>query len=612
MKQALAPADQGSNTDFAEGEGSRCRSNADGAESFAKALAATRKLPAAERDLLIEARRNLQPDCSGASNGMSVAAEAASRVQSRDGKSFATYLQGAAAFYDGDFEGASAHFATLRKAKHQWLREAAHYMLARVEVNRAQIGVFDEYGTWIGPESADQQVIDRAEQALNSYVRAYPRGLYTRSARGLLRRVYWLGGRTDKLVAQYVEALSDRPGGGLAGHALLAEEIDSKLLTAPSAVQAIDPLLRAVALLKNMRDCPPSSEDPGCEGKALAADLASEEAYFKQDPDLLRFLMASHAFYVRNEPGEVLRLIPPEEPAGTGFTYLRFSRQMLRQMALEALGRATTDQWLSVLPGASRMWQRPAFELALALHFERTNAVAKIFDRGSPIGTPLLRETLLVHAAGPDLLRARARSADGAAHERELALYILLYKEISRGLYSDFLADLALLPTDAPATANPYELINSPERPPLGIFTAEPNSQAFACPSLGQTARRLADNPVDARGRLCVAEFVRTNWLDDNFIDFRPPADELGGAPSDFPGSPYSRLEVYKSIIADPKAPAADKAYALYRAVRCYAPARHNGCGGEDVPVAQRKAWFQRLKRDFPSSQWAKELQYYW
>jgi hypothetical protein len=30
------------------------------------------------------------------------------------------------------------------------------------------------------------------------------------------------------------------------------------------------------------------------------------------------------------------------------------------------------------------------------------------------------------------------------------------------------------------------------------------------------------------------------------------------------------------------------------------------------VPVAQRKAWFLRLKREYPSSRWAQELKYYW
>ena len=53
-------------------------------------------------------------------------------------------------------------------------------------------------------------------------------------------------------------------------------------------------------------------------------------------------------------------------------------------------------------------------------------------------------------------------------------------------------------------------------------------------------------------------------------------------------------------------------AYALYRAVNCYAPSGNNQCGGADVPQEQRRAWFQQLKRDYAGSQWAQKLRYYW
>lgn len=65
-------------------------------------------------------------------------------------------------------------------------------------------------------------------------------------------------------------------------------------------------------------------------------------------------------------------------------------------------------------------------------------------------------------------------------------------------------------------------------------------------------------------------------------------------------------------MIADPKAGAEDKAYALFRAVNCYGPSGNNNCGGTEVPIEQRKAWFQRLKKDYPASSWAKALRYYW
>lgn len=44
----------------------------------------------------------------------------------------------------------------------------------------------------------------------------------------------------------------------------------------------------------------------------------------------------------------------------------------------------------------------------------------------------------------------------------------------------------------------------------------------------------------------------------------------------------------------------------------CYSPSASNSCGGDGVDVAQRKVWFDRLKRDYPQSPWAKKLRYYW
>ena len=64
-------------------------------------------------------------------------------------------------------------------------------------------------------------------------------------------------------------------------------------------------------------------------------------------------------------------------------------------------------------------------------------------------------------------------------------------------------------------------------------------------------------------------------------------------------------------MLADPRTAGEERAYALYRSIRCYAPSGNNDCG-EEVPVAQRQAWFRQLKKDYPSSRWAKSLSYYW
>jgi hypothetical protein len=115
-------------------------------------------------------------------------------------------------------------------------------------------------------------------------------------------------------------------------------------------------------------------------------------------------------------------------------------------------------------------------------------------------------------------------------------------------------------------------------------------------------------------GRLCLGDFFRLHGLDymHGKYDLRPKADELGGFANGFAGKRNFRSEFYTAIAADSAAKPGDKAYALYRAVMCYAPSAMNDCGGADVPKSQRKAWFDQLKRDYPQSPWAKKLRYYW
>ena len=88
---------------------------------------------------------------------------------------------------------------------------------------------------------------------------------------------------------------------------------------------------------------------------------------------------------------------------------------------------------------------------------------------------------------------------------------------------------------------------------------------------------------------------------------------ELGSSKELFPkGQTYSRLEDYKTIMDDPAASADEKALALNRAVRCYAPSHSNDCGGVEVSLAVRRGWFNRLHAQYPQSRWARELKYYW
>ena len=591
--------------DHAAGEGSRCLSDAAGKAAFAAALNAARGVTATEKATLIAARDGLKPTCTNADQAAATAA--AAQVSSVAGRGFAVYLQAAAAFYAGDFDTAVARFASLDRSGEPWLRETARYMLGRVEVNRAQVGLFDEYGARDEQSHADPKTIAAADAGLRAYLAAYPAGRYATSARGLLRRVYWLADDRAKLAAQYAALFAQPAGTRGLDDAALAEEIDNKLLPHLTVADTTDPILLAVLDLQAMRgdDAKPATPLIG------HADLEAQRARFARQPALFEFLLAAHSFYVGSDPREVLRLIA-DAARQPSFDPVPFSRQMLRGMALDAIGdRNARGFWLDLMPGATPPLQRPSVELALAFHDERTAGLDRVFAAGSPVHDATIRDLLLTNVAGAALLRRQASDAGVGKHERGVALFTLLYKDITRGAYRDFVSDVARVPPGADGKTNIYKFVGTND-PSLGVFVAGVTKEGFVCPTLRETAARLAADPHVAAARLCVAEFLRLNNMDGYFLDTPPSADELGGTRSLFPGRPFSRLEVYKTLIAAPATPAPDRAYALFRAVNCYAPSRANGCGGEDVAPAVRKGWFMRLHKDYPASRWAQELRYYW
>jgi hypothetical protein len=275
-----------------------------------------------------------------------------------------------------------------------------------------------------------------------------------------------------------------------------------------------------------------------------------------------------------------------------------------------------------LIPVAEPILQRPAIELALAGNYERSGQLAAVFAPNSPIRTPTYRELLLTYSAGPDLLRQRVSAADAPDHERQLALYVLLFKELTRGRYQPFLDDLRAMPAHPPK-ADIYDSIGigyDAISPALDNFNwaGTTAGDGFACPSLKAIAAALAKAPHDERSLICLGEFLRLNNYEGFLRDEPAPAGtpkppvELTSQPTQFPGIGVSRLDIYKAVIADAKAAPDLRAYALYRAVNCWAPSGYNGCDSSDAPKSQRKAWHDELKARYRDSVWAQKLKYYW
>jgi hypothetical protein len=586
---------------FLNGEGSRCRSNDDDSAAAFIGQVVKADMPVAERQLLAQSRLQLLGTCDW--DGPVIADP--QQIQSSDGQLFRTYLQAAADFYSGRFAEAERGFSALASANSPWLKETALYMTARTALNQAQANTYDEYGV-PNLERVDKSALAAAEQGFGNYVKTYPQGVYSASARGLLRRVYWLADDNVKLAEAYGWGLTQATEAQRnVSVDELVEEADVKLLSVTGG--PIDtPMIQLVSDLMRMRAHNPPS--------LTREDLALRKAAFANEPALYDYLLAAYALYVEHQPDSALQHLPSQVPSS--LDYFAFSQQTLRALALEDKKdwQAAEALWLQLLPLAKQPLQRDQLELALALHYERSGQLAKVFAADSPISAKQVRYILLRNVAGPELLRQQLAQASDPL-ERETAQFVLLYKNLLRGQFASFAEDLKQLPTPAPedklGTSLGY-VYSASQTLRLFQWNGDKAESGYACPSIAQTAATLQADAKNPQGLNCLGEFILRNNLDGMPLEQARAAGSLGSSASDFKGETFSRLDGYKQVIGDAKAAKNDKAYALFRAVNCYAPAGYNSCGGQDVTPAVRKAWFRQLKSGFADTQWGKSAQYYW
>ncbi len=597
--------------------GTLCSSNVSGAGGFNAAVKSAKGLSEAERASLIKARQALRDECKLVNGSSDPLALLEPSMISAPAKSFYAYLRGAAYFYAGDNAAAGAQFVLSAKSDNAWVKEAAHFMDARIALLLLRDAAIGEYGSFDRSKVIEPGFAKNAEASLSEYLAKYPKGAYRNSAKGLMRRAYWLSNNKAKLAGEYAPLLASRTAlGGPLSDIDLIHEIDLKLLPLAEAQAVKDPILHAARALAMMRsngyyDMGDDAAGNSDKHTLTRAKLETMRPDFAGAPDLYGYLDASFAFHVEKNPSAVLKLIP-DSARQSSYTYLQFSRQMLRGLALVALkDKNAGGFWAELAGGVTNPVQRDLLDLAIAMHAERNGGLDQVFGSNTLVKNPRVREVLLKYSASSAILRRAAQDTAAPQDERDIARFTLLYKQLTRGQYSGFINDLTLIPANAPQKSTEYAQPGGSHFE-SGIFRGQGSHEKFPCPSLPETAKRLAAAPKSANALLCLADFLRVKGFDQNSIDAAQDKDELGGGPSMFPGKPFSRLDLYRGVIADPNSAANDKAYALYRAVRCYAPSRYNSCGGAGASEVQRKAWFMQLKRDYPKSIWAQELTYYW
>ena len=525
QRAAFYPDPAGENAEPAPYSGYRCAGYEAGTQALAAAMQANRALPAAEAAALLAARKQAVSICKDGTSWERERQDGASRaplagfgqwpaVISAAGREFLAYLQASDAFYGERWPDALSGYRGLGKAGDPWVREAASYMHGRALLAAAQQVAFEEYGFYDN-KKVDQQLVRAGREALAAYLKGWPKGRYAQSAQGLQRRGMWLAGDYAALTGEYERLLDgvavERPEAGE-----LVQEIDNKLLFNPQAgkIAPRNLLLLATQDLMAMRtEIDESNGEVFQQPTIKAGDLAAQAALFAGHDELYSFLQANYAFYIDHDYARVLQLIP-DAARQPGFTNLAFSRQVLRGQALAARGdRNEAGFWQELMGGAKGLWQRPTAELGLAMNWERHGKLAQVFAKDSPISEPMIRRELLIHSAGQPILRGVAADLSRPQHERDLATFILLYKDLSRGRFGDFVQDRALVRPGANTDGGLWN-ISTQEEIPLGLFSRGKWSDGYSCPAIDQTARALAANPQAIGPRLCLGDFWRLNGFD--------------------------------------------------------------------------------------------------
>lgn len=565
-------------------EGRCISNNPASAETFLQELVQTPALTASDRNQLASQRLAMLGQCGQPLDATESTPQGESKAAplSPAAQGFADYLTASQHFYQGEFVQADALFAALAGQDQPWLKETADYMRIRVALNLSQQSAFDDWGS-LDRSRIDQAQWQRSEQLISDYRARYPEGRYLDSATGLLRRLAWFKGDNELLASRYLQASQRQSAQDL------VNEIDLKLLMQPGFTgSAAMPMLTLVQDLRRLR-----IHDSWDEWQPLqAAELTQQAPQFARHATWLAYLEQASRYYLAKDYAAVVAAAPAL--ANGPLNNLAFSQQVLKGMALAAQQQwaKAEQQWRALLANQPTPLQDQLLQLALAMTLERSGQLVQVFAKESPIRSDHYRIPLLEYVAPAPLLRRMARDEQASDLLRQRASYTLSYKQLTHGDYQDFLQDRA----GSPATA-PFDW---------------QGSQDYQCPALTEVVTTLARTPNAPRALNCLGEFFLAQGLDWDPLLSRPGADTLAGSPDLFAGKQRSRLDWYQKVIANPKAAKEDKAYALYRAINCYAPSGSNGCGSQQVPVNQRKAWFNTLKQQYGTSQWAKQLKYYW
>ncbi len=231
--------------------------------------------------------------------------------------------------------------------------------------------------------------------------------------------------------------------------------------------------------------------------------------------------------------------------------------------------------------------QRDTAELMLYPHYAKQQNLNQFIGSNAKIKQAFLQKQYLIDAANETSLMHVIKSPNASQDQKNVALYTVLNKSLAFQNYPLFNQAFTALPNNsAQYHSGENSLEKFSHQPPFSnfIWKGTKISNAVQCPDLFTLTKQLQINPKELPLKLCLGEYSRSSQAYD-LVNLGYPHDN---SLLSFKGTDFARGNTYKEIIKQNQKTKLT-AYALFRAIQCYAPSGINECQDSDVAKPFRK-----------------------
>ncbi|OJU84721.1 MAG: hypothetical protein BGN93_10620, partial [Acinetobacter sp. 39-4] len=418
----------------------RCTSFDSGNQAFNTQVQNNKAIPNLEKQILISERKKMN-QC-----GDKIELIAINPNWSITTRQYASYLNASILFYNSNYSAATKIYTVLTTVEDAWLKETSQYMLIRTSLNSAYATGVDKYGD-VYLDNINQNLLKQFLDNINAYLKAYPNGQYVASARGFMRRGFWLSKRQDLLVNEIVWQLKN-PTSKFYNLEMseLPAEIDRRVFdsSAFNVNNLKDPFFLAVYDLMHMRESSSENYRP-----ISWTQLNAQKELFKTQPELFQYLQAAHLFFVQNKAQEAQNYLPKANAKNS--SYLQLSQIFLRGQILEKIGQPQNaeEYWRQQLAQAKDSYQRGLFETALSNHLAIKQDYSAFIGKKAQITQPNLQRNFITQIADTNSLQKLIQSEQSNIDQKQAAIYTLLSKSLVHQQFELFKQSHAFMPKNA-------------------------------------------------------------------------------------------------------------------------------------------------------------------